>query len=457
MSLNVIVLAAGQGKRMKSELPKVLQPVAGRPLLAHVLDAARKLAPAAIHVVYGYGGELVRERFPDADLRWCLQSSQLGTGHAVSQAMPNIPDDARVLVLCGDVPLVRAETLRALVADERVALAVLTAEVDNPYGYGRIVRDATRRVTGIVEEKEASEAERRIREINTGIMAINASRLKEWLAALDNDNAQGEYYLTDVISMAVAEGSEVHAVPADDANEVLGINDKSQLATIERLFQRRVADALMDQGVTLADPARLDVRGTLKVGRNVSIDVGVIFEGDVELADDVRIGAYSIISNSQLGERSVIHSHCHVDGVVTAEDCSIGPFARLRPGTKLDSLVRAGNFVEIKNSEIASGSKVNHLTYIGDATIEAGVNVGAGTVTCNYDGANKHRTTIGANAFIGSGVMLIAPVNIGAGATIGAGSTISKDTPKAELTIARARQVTIEGWKRPVKKPKSSP
>jgi len=452
VSLNVIVLAAGKGKRMRSELPKVLQPVAGKALLAHVLDTARALEPTAIHVVYGHGGEVVRERFPGPDLEWCMQAEQLGTGHAVAQAMPHVPDGARVLILCGDVPLVRPETLAALASEKAAALTVLTAELDDPTGYGRIIRDDDGAVTGIVEQKEASPAQQAIREINTGIMCIEAAHLRRWLDALDNDNAQGEYYLTDVISMAVREGIEVVGVRADRANEVLGINDKSQLAESERLYQRRRADALLDQGVTIVDPARVDIRGTVTAGKDVFIDVGVVLEGNVVLGDRVRIGPYSVIADTTLGDDTVVHSHCVLNGAITGQACEIGPFARLRPGATFANRVKAGNFVEIKNSDIADGSKVNHLTYIGDATLATNVNVGAGTVTCNYDGAFKHRTTIGANAFIGSGVMLVAPVNIGAGATIGAGSTISKDTPDAELTIARARQTTIQGWQRPVKK-----
>ncbi len=454
MSLNIIVLAAGKGKRMRSELPKVLQLVAGKPLLAHVLDTARALEPEAIHVVYGHGAELVRERFPEPDLSWCLQAEQLGTGHAVAQAMPQVPDGARVLVLCGDVPLVRAATLRDLAVEDGADLTVLTAELDDPTGYGRIVRDAEGAVTAIVEQKDASERERAIKEINTGIMAVEAASLKKWLDALDNDNAQGEYYLTDVIAMAVDEGRRVAGVCAEQASEVLGINDKSQLAESERRYQRRMADELLEQGVTIIDPDRLDIRGRVEVGKDVTIDVGVVLEGDVVLGDRVRVGPYAVIADSTLGADTVVHSHCNLNGATTGEACEIGPFARLRPGAAFANRVKAGNFVEIKNSEIADGSKVNHLTYIGDASIATNVNVGAGTVTCNYDGANKHRTTIGANAFIGSGVMLVAPLTIGEGATIGAGSTISKDTPSAELTIARAPQTTVEGWQRPAKKSK---
>jgi bifunctional UDP-N-acetylglucosamine pyrophosphorylase/glucosamine-1-phosphate N-acetyltransferase len=452
VSLHVVVLAAGQGKRMRSDLPKVLQPVAGRPLLAHVLDTARALGPAAIHVVYGHGGERVKAHFDSESVQWCFQAEQLGTGHAVAQALPMIPDDAKVLILCGDVPLVRVETLCALVADEDSVLSVLTTELEDPEGYGRILRDGTGNVTGIVEQRDATEGQLEIREINTGIMAIAAEHLRRWLSALDNDNAQGEYYLTDVIEMAAHEGHRVDGVLADDAHEVLGINDKRQLADSERHYQHRAAAALLGQGVTLADPERLDIRGILEVGRDVFIDVGVVIEGHVTLGDRAAIGPYSVLVNSVLGEGTIVRSHCHVDGAKTGRRCEIGPFARLRPGAVLADGVKVGNFVEIKNSSIAEGSKVNHLTYIGDTTVGTSVNVGAGTITCNYDGASKHRTVIGNNAFIGSGVMLVAPVAIGEGATIGAGSTITKDTPASELTIARARQITIEGWKRPVKK-----
>jgi bifunctional UDP-N-acetylglucosamine pyrophosphorylase/glucosamine-1-phosphate N-acetyltransferase len=451
VSLNIVVLAAGQGKRMRSDLPKVLQPLAGRALVSHVIDIARQLEPGAIHVVYGHAGEAVKEHLGSEDLNWCYQAEQLGTGHAVAQAMPAIEDEAKVLILCGDVPLVRVETLRALLADQDAELSVLTAELDDPTGYGRILRDSNGAVVGIVEQKDADEHEQLIKEINTGIMVIDAGALRRWLSLLGNDNAQGEYYLTDVIAMAVNEGRRVAGVQGSDANELLGINDKAQLAMSERLYQRRIRDELLERGVTLADPARIDVRGSLEVGRDVFIDVGVVFEGHVKLGDRVRIGPYCVLSNTVLGADSVVHSHCNLADATTGTNCEIGPFARFRPGAKLANRVKAGNFVEIKNSDIDDGSKVNHLSYIGDTSIGTKVNVGAGTITCNYDGANKHRTVIGAGAFIGSGVMLIAPVTVGTGATIGAGSAISRDTPEAELTLARARQVTVPGWKRPEK------
>ena len=456
MPVSVVVLAAGQGKRMHSALPKVLQPLAGRPLLEHVIRAARALEPAAIHVVYGHGGEQVRAAFADQpDLTWALQAEQLGTGHAVVQAMPQIPDGQRVLVLCGDVPLIRPQTLEKLVAQEAAGtLTLLTARLEDATGYGRVLRNASGAVTRIVEHKDATAEERRVTEINTGLIACDARSLRRYLAALKNDNAQGEYYLTDVIGMAFADDVKVDGIVADSATEVLGINDRTQLAAAERALQRRQAAELMARGVTLADPERIDVRGEVIAGRDVFIDVGVVLEGKVVLGDRTRIGPYCVVADSTLGADTRVHSHSVLSGVAAGDDCDIGPFSRLRPGTVLSGHVKAGNFVEIKNSQLGPHSKVNHLTYVGDATIGTDVNVGAGTITCNYDGANKHRTAIGDNAFIGSGTMLVAPVEIGAGATIGAGSTITKDAPAGELTIGRARQATIPGWQRPKKKPK---
>ncbi|HEY9183043.1 MAG TPA: bifunctional UDP-N-acetylglucosamine diphosphorylase/glucosamine-1-phosphate N-acetyltransferase GlmU [Gammaproteobacteria bacterium] len=454
--VSVVVLAAGQGKRMHSARPKVLQPLAGRPLLEHVVRAARALEPAAIHIVYGHGADEVRAVFADQpDLQWALQSEQLGTGHAVIQAMPAIPDDHRVLVLCGDVPLIRAETLARLVADDaRGRLSLLTAVVADATGYGRVLRDGSGAVTRIVEHKDATEAERRVNEINTGLIAFDAGPLRRYLGKLENRNAQREYYLTDVIAMAVADKVEVRGIVAEAATEVLGINDRAQLAEAERAWQRRQAAELMARGVTLADPARLDVRGEVTVGRDVFIDVGVVLEGKVVLGDRVRVGPYAVLTDVTLGNDTEIHSHSVLNGVAAGDDCEIGPFSRLRPGTVLAGHVKTGNFVEVKNSHVAPHSKINHLSYVGDATVGTDVNVGAGTITCNYDGANKHRTVIGDNAFIGSGVMLVAPVEVGAGATIGAGSTISKDAPAGELTLERSKQVTVAGWQRPKKKPK---
>ena len=454
--VSVVVLAAGQGKRMHSALPKVLQPLAGRPLLAHVVATARAIRPAAIHIVYGHGGEEVRAAFAEEpDLRWALQAEQLGTGHAVMQAMPAIPDDHRVLVLCGDVPLIRPETLERLAGDgARSKLALLTARVDDATGYGRVLRNGRGEVTRIVEHNDATDDERRVNEINTGLIAFDARALRRYLGDLKNDNAQHEYYLTDVIGMAVAERVQVDGIAAESPAEVLGINDRQQLAAAERALQRRQAADLMERGVTLADPERLDVRGEVIVGRDVFIDVGVVLEGKVVLGDRVRIEAYAVVRNCTLGADTVVHPFSHFENSTAGDDCEIGPFSRLRPGVVLSGHVKVGNFVEMKNSHIAPHSKVNHLTYVGDATVGTRVNVGAGTITCNYDGANKHRTVIGDNAFIGSGVMLVAPVEVGAGATIGAGSTITKDTPAEELTLARSKQVTIPGWKRPQKKPK---
>ena len=443
---------------MHSALPKVLQTLAGRPLLEHVIQVARGLEPAGIHVVYGYGGDAVRAAFASqTDLKWAHQPDQLGTGHAVAQALPAIPDDHTVLVLCGDVPLVRASTLERLVADADAGggkLALLTANVADATGYGRVLRNARGAVTRIVEHKDASAEELRVGEINTGLIAFEARALRRYLGKLTTKNAQGEYYLTDVIGLAVADGVEVRGSVAESVLDVLGINDRAQLAAAERAFQRRVAADLMARGVTLADPERLDVRGSVTVGRDVFIDVGVVLEGKVVLGDRVHVGPYAVIADSTLGADTLVHAHTVMNGIAAGDDCEIGPFARLRPGAVLSGHVKVGNFVELKNSQVAPHSKINHLSYVGDTTVGAHVNVGAGTITCNYDGANKHRTVIGDNAFIGSGAMIVAPVEIGAGATIGAGSTITKDAPGGELTLARSKQVTVTGWQRPKKKPK---
>lgn len=451
LDLSIVILAAGEGTRMRSGLPKVLQPLAGRPLLAHVVDTAEALAADDICVVYGHGGERVREAFADRDLRWALQAEQLGTGHAVARAMPETPDGNRVLVLFGDVPLIEPATLENLLDAAGDDVGLLSVVMDDPTGYGRIVRDGDS-VVKIVEEKDASDSEKAITEINTGVMSCSAKRLKRWLDNLDNDNAQGEYYLTDVIAMAVADGVTVHGIRAPRQEEVMGINDRKQLAEAERALQAQRVAALMREGVGFADPARVDIRGTLTCGRDVFIDVNAIFEGEVTLGDNVTIESNNVIRNSSLGDGTVVHPNCHIEGATTDANCEIGPFARLRPGAELGPGVKAGNFVEIKKSRIAADSKVNHLTYIGDADIGRQVNVGAGTITCNYDGANKHRTTIGDGAFIGSGVNLVAPVDIGANATIGAGSTITKAAAAEQLTLERSKQVTIEGWKRPTRK-----
>ena len=450
--LHVIILAAGEGKRMKSDRPKVLQRIAGRSMLAHVIATARELAPAGIHVVLGHGTDQVLAEFEgQPDLRWAEQARQLGTGHAVAQAMPGVPDGAQVLVLYGDVPLIRADTLRALLAAPG-RLAVLAAEPVDPAGYGRIVRDAQGNVAAIVEHKDADADQRAIGLVNTGIVAAEATALKRWLAGLSADNAQGEYYLTDVFAMAAAEYSGAEIVRVADAVETEGANDPWQLAQLERAFQRRAAQALCEAGARLADPARLDVRGHASVGRDVEIDVDVVFEGEVRLGDGVRIGPFCRLRNVDLGAGTEVRAHCDLDGARTEGAVAIGPFARLRPGTVLADGVHVGNFVETKNATLGVGSKANHLTYLGDAVVGAGVNIGAGTITCNYDGANKSTTTIDDGAFIGSNASLVAPVRIGKDATIGAGSVVTKDAPANQLTVARARQGTIEGWQRPKKK-----
>jgi len=452
MSLSLVILAAGQGKRMKSDLPKVLQPLAGRPLLGHVLDTASGLEAAATCVVYGHGGEQVPQAFPGRTVQWVLQAEQHGTGHAVMQAMPHIADEDMVLVLYGDVPLVQLDTLARLVAAAGPeSVAVLSVMLPDPTGYGRIVRDGTGRVVRIVEHKDANAKERAIHECNTGLLCAPAGRLRKWLAALRNDNAQGEYYLTDIIVMAVKDGLDVKAVVAPTAAEVMGVNDKLQLAELEAAYRRQRAQALMLAGVTLVDPARFDARGALEVGRDVFIDVNVVFEGTVRLGDRVRIGPNCVIRDADIGDDTTVFPNCVIDNAEIGPNCNIGPFARVRPTSRLAAGVHIGNFVEVKNSDIGAGSKANHLTYLGDTTIGSKANVGAGTVTCNYDGANKWRTEIGDRAFIGSGAMLVAPVKIGAGATIGAGSTITKDAPEDRLTLERSKQLTLPNWKRPEK------
>jgi bifunctional UDP-N-acetylglucosamine pyrophosphorylase / glucosamine-1-phosphate N-acetyltransferase len=451
LDISVVILAAGQGTRMRSTLPKVLQPLAGRPLLRHVIQCAKAIGAKDICVVYGHGGEAVKSAVPGNGIRWTLQPEQLGTGHAAQQAMPATPEAHKVLILFGDVPLLRPSTLKRLLDScEGDEVAVLTVDMQEPFGYGRIVRKDGHVIRN-VEQKDATAAEQLISEINSGVLCAPAARLKTWLGRLRNDNAQGEYYLTDVIEMAVADGVVVHGVKADDWKEVMGINDRKQLAEAERTLQQRLVEELMVQGVSFADPGRVDIRGNLTCGTDVFIDVNAVFEGDVVLGDNVTIESSNVIRNSVVGPGTVVHPHCHIDGTCTGANCEIGPFARLRPGAELASDVKVGNFVEVKKSTIASGSKVNHLSYIGDTTIGTNVNVGAGTITCNYDGAAKHRTVIGDGAFIGSGVELVAPVDIGAGATIGAGSTISKPAPADTLTVARARQVTIPDWQRPGK------
>jgi len=456
-SLSIAILAAGVGKRMRSGLPKVLHPLGGRPLLAHVLDTARKLAADRICVVYGHGGDAVRQRFPDADLNWALQDPPLGTGHALAQALPQLAADGVTLVLFGADPLARAETLERVVQHARQgALSLLTIELDDPTGYGRIVRDAKGAVEAIVEHKDASAKERAIREINTGVMAAPTQHFARWLKAVDNRNASGEYYLTDVIAMARKEGVAIETSQAGSVMETLGVNTMRELADLERRYQRAQADALLDAGVTLADPDRIDVRGTLTCGADVTIDVGCVFEGAVQLGDGVAIGACCVLKNVTIDAGAQILPFCHLEGATVGAHSRIGPYARLRPGADLASDVHVGNFVEVKASSIGRGSKANHLAYIGDTSMGAGVNFGAGSITANYDGANKHRTIIDDEASIGSNCVLVAPITIGRGATIGGGSTISHAAPADALTVARPRQMSVPGWKRPAKKPKPS-
>ena len=449
--MNVVILAAGMGKRMQSALPKVLHPLAGKSLLAHVVDTARTLSPTRLCIIYGHGGEAVPAAFDAADIVFAKQEPQLGTGHAVLQALPFLDDAVPTLVLYGDVPLITAASLQRLVASAAGgALAILTVDMPDPTGYGRMVR-ADGKIVRIVEQKDASAAERAITEINTGILIAPTVALKRWLATLSNDNAQGEYYLTDIVARAVADGVPVQSAQPGAIRETLGVNSKVQLAELERLFQRALAEGLLEQGVTLADPARFDVRGSLHCGRDVSIDVGCVFEGTVTLADNVVIGAHCVIRNAQIAAGAQIKPFCHIDGASVGTEAVVGPYARLRPGAALGAASHVGNFVEIKNTVLGAGSKANHLAYLGDATIGARVNIGAGTITCNYDGVNKLRTVIGDDAFIGSDSQLVAPVQVGAGATLGAGTTLTKNAPAGQLTVSRARQLTIDGWQRPVK------
>lgn len=451
--MNIVILAAGQGKRMHSNLPKVLHPLAGKALVSHVIDTARSLSPHKLCLVYGHGGDVVRSTLDAPDLSWALQEPQLGTGHAVQQALPLLDNTGTTLVLYGDVPLIQVDTLKRLMQAAEGGLAILTVELADPHGYGRIVRNAAGQVVRIVEQKDASAEERSIREINTGIMAMPTARLGEWLSRLSSNNAQNEYYLTDIVGMAVDAGLPVRTANPAHEWEVLGVNSKVQLAELERVAQRSMAEALMEQGVRLADPARIDVRGSLQCGRDVFIDVNCVFEGNVVLDEAVEVGPNCVLKNARIGAGTRLAAFTHIEDAVVGADGMIGPFARLRPGTELAEDVHVGNFVEIKKSRIAAHSKANHLAYIGDATIGSRVNVGAGTITCNYDGANKHQTIIEDDAFIGSDTQLVAPVTVGRGATLGAGTTLTKDAPPDTLTISRARQTSIPGWKRPVKQP----
>ncbi|NDI85555.1 bifunctional UDP-N-acetylglucosamine diphosphorylase/glucosamine-1-phosphate N-acetyltransferase GlmU [Undibacterium crateris] len=449
--MNVVILAAGMGKRMQSALPKVLHSVAGKPLLQHVIDTARSLNPASICVIYGHGGEQVPVAVAAPDLKFAKQEPQLGTGHAVAQAVPVLNDAHPTLVLYGDVPLTTAASLQRLIdVAGNNKLAILTAVMADPTGLGRIIREDGK-IVRIVEQKDATAAELALSEINTGIMIVPTPQLRVWLTTLSNNNAQGEYYLTDIVARAVADGVEVVSAQPDDVVETYGVNSKVQLAELERSHQARVARKLLEQGVTLLDPARIDVRGTLTCGRDVSIDVGCIFEGEVHLEDGVSVGAYSVIRNARIAAATQIKPFCHIEEAKVGAASQIGPYARLRPGTELGEDVHIGNFVEVKNSQIAAHSKANHLAYVGDADVGSRVNIGAGTITCNYDGANKFRTTIEDDAFIGSDTQLVAPVRVGKGATLGAGTTLTKDAPAGKLTVSRARQLTIENWQRPVK------
>lgn len=454
MSLDIVILAAGQGTRMRSALPKVLHPVAGKPMLGHVIDTARALAPRKIHVVIGHGAERVRERLAADDIHFVLQAEQLGTGHAVAQAVPGI-DAERVLVLYGDVPLIQADTLRRLLERSSVdQAALLSVVMQDPTGYGRILRDEAGRVLGIVEQKDATPEQRAIKEGNTGIFALPGKRLGDWLSRLSNNNAQGEYYLTDVVALAVADGIPVVTEHPQDELEVLGANDRIQLAQLECHYQQRMARQLMAQGVTLLDPHRFDVRGEVIVGRDVTIDINVILEGKVVIEDDVQIGPNCVIKDSVLRRGAIVKANSHLEGAEVGEGADCGPFARLRPGARLGAKAHVGNFVELKNAVLGDGAKAGHLSYLGDAEIGARTNIGAGTITCNYDGANKHKTVMGEDVFIGSNSSIVAPVTLGNGATTGAGSTVTQDVPAAALAVGRAKQRNIEGWKRPQKAPK---
>lgn len=450
--LHVIILAAGQGSRMKSALPKVLHRVAGKPMLHHVMDTARTLGAAGIHGVIGHGAEQVKAITPAADVVWALQEQQLGTGHAVAQALPGVPDGAVVLVLYGDVPLINPETLVALVSriGDR-SLGLLTVDLEDPQGYGRILRDEQGQVTAIVEQKDATESQKAIREVNTGILAVKSDHLKRWLPALSNSNAQGEYYLTDIIAMAADEGMTIEVAQPSHEKEVQGVNNRLQLSELERWYQQCEARRLMTEGATLADPARVDVRGEVTIGQDVLIDVNVVFEGRVTLGNNVSIGPNCVIRDAELGDNVVVQANSVIEGAVVAEQCQIGPFARLRPGTRLARTAKVGNFVETKKAEVGEGSKINHLSYVGDATLGSNVNVGAGTITCNYDGVNKFQTVLGDNVFVGSNTALVAPVTVEEDAVIGAGSTITSHVPAKELAVARSRQRNIKGWKRPQK------
>ena len=449
--LHIVILAAGEGTRMKSTLPKVLQRIGGRPMLVHLLETASSIEPVAIHVVVGSGSDQVKQACSEFQVNWVIQHERRGTGHAVAQAMPSIPDDAHVMVLLGDHPLIPASVLRELTAGRPVPLTVLTMELAKPRGYGRIERDRIGRIAGIVEDRDATPAQWGIKEVNTGIILSAALQLRRWLEQLGCDNSKQEYYLTDIFAMAHSEGKEIHGVLAPDPLDLQGANDRRQMAALEHRYRQRAAVQLMEDGVQIIDPARIDVRGHVRAGQDVCIDINVVLEGNVELGDRVSLGPGCLLKNCQLAAGTVVHAYSVLEGVRTTGACEIGPFARLRPGTELSQGSRIGNFVEVKNSSLGENSKANHLSYVGDAEVGDRVNIGAGTITCNYDGANKHLTRIEDDVFIGSDTQLIAPVTIGRGATIGAGSTISTDAPPHELTLSRVRQTTVPGWKRPRK------
>lgn len=453
MTLEVVILAAGQGTRMRSSLPKVLHPIAGKPMVGHVVDTVRSLKASGIYLVVGHGADKVRASLAADDVAFVEQLEQLGTGHAVTQALPKLSENSQVLILYGDVPLIKAATLEKLLAHATAtSLGLLTVKLDNPSGYGRIIRDEQQKVAAIVEQKDANEQQLAVQEINTGILAVTSKQLNRWLPQLSNNNAQGEYYLTDIIAMAYQEGTLIETVQPASTAEVEGVNNRLQLAELERVYQLEQADKLMTAGVSLADPARLDVRGELSTARDVFIDVGCIFEGQVELAEGVEIGPYSILKNARLGPGVKLAAFSHLEDVTLDGDNQVGPFARLRPGTHLETGAKIGNFVETKKTQVGHGAKINHLSYIGDADVGANANIGAGTITCNYDGVNKHFTKIGAGAFIGSNSSLVAPVEIGAGATVGAGSTITRKVDDNALAVTRAKQLQKANWPKPVKK-----
>jgi bifunctional UDP-N-acetylglucosamine pyrophosphorylase/glucosamine-1-phosphate N-acetyltransferase len=451
-ALHIVILAAGEGTRMKSSLPKVLQTLGGRPMLLHLLEASAALDPAQVHVVIGSGADRVREACDGYGVNWVVQAERRGTGHAVMQVMPDIPDNARVLVLLGDHPLIPVSVLAEMTEQDTAPLSVLTMELDKPRGYGRIERDRTGRISGVVEDRDATPAQWMIREVNTGIILADAAHLRRWLGMMGCDNSKNEYYLTDIFAFAHSEKQEIHGVLAPDPRDLQGANDRRQLAALERRLRHLAARRLMDQGVQVIDPGRVDIRGPVTAGRDVFVDINVVLEGKNQLGDGVSIGPGVVLKDCDLAAGTRVHPHCVLEGVSTSGPCDIGPFARLRPGTVLASGTRIGNFVETKNACLGEGSKASHLSYIGDTDMGAGVNIGAGTITCNYDGANKHHTVIEDDVFIGSDTQLVAPVKVGKGATVGAGSTITRDVPADALAVSRARQTSIKGWKRPRKK-----